>query len=504
MAVPVLAGAIGGLVGLISVGFIELSGYLFSIGAGKDGAHWSLVLLLPAAAGVVSGLLCVRTTNKTPPGPAEVIRAKFEGLRLVSIKDGILGAAASFSSLSFGASVGAYGPIVHLGSTLSAHLMRPFGSKNATEIGLGCGCAAAIAAAFNAPLAGMVFAHEVILRHYSLRAFAPIALAALVSNWVSRHVFERPAFVQAISMTDLDATESLLFAVVGLACGLLAWVIIKGCLGLTAITQKLLLPPWVLPAAGGLAAGTIALLVGAPEILGGGKPLIDMMAAGVINDLGTAGTIFAAKLLATLLCVGLTVAGGLFSPALVIGMMFGLSFGLGINAAFPEAGLAPPIVYALVGMFATGAPVIGAPLAGILIAVEFSQNYLLALSVAISIVVSTLVSARMAGGSYYQLQVRRAGIAVDAGPEERVLSKILLRDRMIGASSKEDPSLGSLVTMDEGTSVWDALGRTSGRDDQRIAVTNDGGDVIGVVKVEDLLKELAQLNRSFRKEEGGL
>ena len=504
LAMLALAAVIGALVGLFSVGFIELSGWLFAHGVGADGAHWSLILLLPAVAGVVSGLLCIRTSNKSPPGPAEVVRAKFEGLRLVSVKDGMLGSLASFTSLSLGGSVGAYGPLVHMGSTMSAQLMRLVGPKTASEIGLGCGCAAAIAAAFNAPLAGMVFAHEVILRHYSLRAFAPIASAALMSNWVSRHVFERPAFIETISMVRLGAVESLLFAVVGLACGVLAWMIIKGCLGLNSLSRRLLVPPWALPALGGLGAGAIALGIGGTEILGGGKPLIDIVAGGHVDDGSKVALLLAGKFAATVLCVGLGMAGGLFSPSLVIGLLFGLGFGTGLHAAFPDAGFASPVVYALVGMFATGAPVIGAPLAGIMIAVEFSQSYLLASSVAISIVLSTLVTARTAGGSYYQLQALGAGIPVDAGPEQRVLMKVRLRDRMRKASLDEDPSLASLSRMDKEASVWEALGKSEGSSGGRVAVTDNEGKVVGVVNMEDLLKELAELNRSFREEEGGL
>ena len=505
LALLLLTAVLGAVVGLCSVGFIEISSWLFSRGVGAAGAHWILLLALPAGAGLLSGLLCMRTVTRSPPGPAEVVRAKSEGLRLLSVRDGIRGVLASFGGLAMGGSVGAYGPLVHMGSTLAAQITHLVAGRKAHEIGLGCGCAAAIAAAFNAPLAGIVFAHEVILKHYSLRLFAPVASAALLANLVTRHALDRPPFLEAVFMSSLSASESAIFALVGLACGLLACAIIHGCLWLVRWHRQFKTPPWLFPTLGGLSCGALAVVLGVPEILGGGKPLLDLIAADGIGSGEQVVLLLVAKFAATLLCIGFGMAGGLFSPALVIGALFGYAIGLGLETVFPTATFASAYIYALVGMFATAAPVIGAPLAGILIAVEFSQSYPLAVSVAVAIVVSSFIAGRLAGGSYYQLQLKRSGIHPEAGPEQRELAQIKLRNRMqIISSADQEESLASALRINVDKSVWDALDVASAIPGERLAVVDDDDQIIGMVTVEELLLEHARLNRRYRKEEGQL
>lgn len=509
LAMLVLAAVLGAIVAVVAVGFIEGSAWMFAHGVGSADAPVAYVLLLPAIAGILSGVLCSRVRHKVPPGPADVVRARTSptGRRDLNLHDGLLGALASFTCLSLGGSVGAYGPLVHMGSTLAAHLERWF-TKLDFQAGLGCGAAAAIAAAFNAPLAGVVFAHEVILRQYSLRMFVPVASAALMANLVSRQLLGHTTFLEAelVRMGELSLTESALFATVGLAAGFLASGIIHGCLGLARWHQRFRLPPWVFPALGGLAAGAIALAIDAPEILGGGKPLIEAIAGGQVGSPGSFVILLVAKFAATLLCIGLGMAGGLFSPALVIGALFGGSLGLLFANLLPATALAPVYVYALVGMFATAAPVIGAPLGGILIAVEFSNSYPLAVSVALAIVVSTLVASRLAGGSYYQRQLVVAGVPLEAGPEQLVLREIKVRNRM--QSAPLDPGkLAELVgarTLKPDDSLWDALEVASGILGERLAVVDDAGAVIGVVVLEEVMLEGIRLNQRFRAEEGAL
>lgn len=497
----VLAAILGAALAFVVILFIHGSAWIFSNTLGNANEQLWLVILLPCLAGGISGWLCAKTLHKVPPGPADVVRAKLNGLRFLSLRDGALAGSASFLCLSFGGSVGAYAPVVHLGSTIAGHACRKFGRRG-IEIGLGIGCAAAIAAAFNAPLAGIIFAHEVILKNYSLRAFAPVATAALAANWVVSEWLARDNFLGTAipTMQEIAGSEVLIFVGVGLACGLLASGIIHGCIELNRQRQKITTLVWVLPAVGGLAAGLIAVAIGSTEILGATQPLIAQIASG--EDLANAQTLLLAKLLATLACIGLGMAGGLFSPALLLGALFGYSCGELLIAIFPQAELPALAVFALVGMFATAVPVIGAPMAGILIAVEFSQSYPFAISVAIAIVVASLVSVRLAGGSYYQRQLRAAGVNIYAGPEERSLSEISVHSRMKPVSPEHAQKFAITITNTD--NLWQALERAQGSVNEQIGVVDKDGQLIGYLLVEELLLEQAQLNRQFRREESEL
>lgn len=495
------AAVLGSVVALVVVAFIEGSAWLFAHGVGAAGASVLLVLLLPAVAGAISGWLCDRTMHRSAPGPADVMRAKLGGLRLLSLRDGALAAGASFVGLALGGSVGAYGPVVHLGSTIAAHAARLFG-RRAIETGMGCGCAAAIAAVFNAPLAGIIFAHEVILKQHSLRMFAPVATAALAASWVARNGLGRDNFLGFVQMEQITTSDGIVFVFVGIACGLLASGIVHGCLALNAWRRSQPYPAWFLPAVGGLAAGAIAATLDAPEILGGGKSFIDGIADGTAP--GNFAILFVAKLLATLACIGLGMAGGLFSPALLIGALFGHTLGEVATYAWPDAELSSMVVYTLVGMFATAAPVIGAPLAGILIAVEFSASYPFALSVAVAIVVASFVSGRLAGGSYYQLQLAAAGVNLRAGPEERILAATSVRARMQQLAPADAQTFVHARRIAITASLWDAVVLAKHEVGEQLLVVDAGGQPVGKLLLEELLLEQSELNRRFRAEEGEL
>ena len=149
-----------------------------------------LTVIIPAAGGLLVGFIVKHISDQRPHNPADVILAAQSSMKLtgLSIRDGILNFLGAIISLASGASVGQYGPIVNMGATLSANLRRFSGTD--TTVLIGCGVAAAISAAFNAPIAGVIFAHEVILRHYSLRAFAPITIAASAAFYNSKFVFD--------------------------------------------------------------------------------------------------------------------------------------------------------------------------------------------------------------------------------------------------------------------------------------------------------------------------
>ena len=172
---------------------------------------------VPAAGGLIVGVVHrYFVAERRPHGPPDLIRA-VQGLdgRLPA-RSGLLSALTSLVSLGTGASVGQYGPLAHLGATLGSLLSRlSRHTERTATVWVGCGVAAAISTAFNAPLAGIVFAHEVILRHYSLRAFAPITVAAAIGHVIANVVFERPPLFRVEAVTVDFTPEFLGFILIG-------------------------------------------------------------------------------------------------------------------------------------------------------------------------------------------------------------------------------------------------------------------------------------------------
>ena len=193
-----VAGALASLAAILFVDLvITLNDWLLISPRSRimvDDARWVLLatVCVPAAGGLVVGLLHRCIPERRPHGPPDVIRAA-QGMEVrIAPRSGFLSALSSLVSLGAGASVGQYGPLVHLGATLGSLASR-IGRQGRwmVTVGTGCGVAAAISTAFTAPVAGIIFAHEVILRHYSLRAFAPITVASTVGYVIAVVGFER-------------------------------------------------------------------------------------------------------------------------------------------------------------------------------------------------------------------------------------------------------------------------------------------------------------------------
>ena len=196
------------------------------------------------------------------------------------------------------------------------------------SIGIACGVAAAISTAFNAPIAALIFTHEVILRHYSLRMFTAVTVASACGYLIANVLFERPPLL----LIDFDGRfywpEFFLFALEGIACGMLAVAFMKLLYRTTQLAAAVRLPQALKPMLAGLAVGLLALQV--PEILGAGEKVFQQAAAGGTYEIDGLLLILVAKLLATVLCIGFGFAGGVIFPSLLIGVLFGALFALSL------------------------------------------------------------------------------------------------------------------------------------------------------------------------------
>ncbi len=401
---------------------------------------------VPAVGGLLVGLLVRNLVAEGRGlGPPDAILAAQTGGRGPGLRSGAGSTLAALVSLGCGASVGQYGPLVYLGSmfgALAGRMERRLGDLR--PIAIGCGVAAAIATAFNAPIAGLVFAHEVILRHYSLRAFAPVTVAAAVGYVLANVVFQRPPLFLVEFEGVRHSYEFALFALEGvLAAGLaVGFMRLVERAGRAAAASRL--PPWARPMAAGLALGVTALFV--PEVLGIGQETLRFATIPGAFRLEDLALILGAKLALTALCVGFGFVGGVFSPALLIGILGGALYGSALSLWLPVAH-SGVVVYAVCGMMAVTSPVIGAPLTTILIVFELTHSYDLTVAAMVAVVFANLVAYRVYGRSMFDVQLARRGFDLSQGRDKAILDGLPVTGCMSGECSRLDPgaSVAQLV-----------------------------------------------------------
>ncbi|MEY3042315.1 MAG: hypothetical protein RLZZ174_1397 [Pseudomonadota bacterium] len=354
-------------------------------------------------------------------GPADSILSAHQSGNTLDVRAGLGSTLAAFLSAGGGASVGQYGPLVHFGATLAALVGKLGGTKVRSDTFIGCGVAAAISAGFNAPLAGMVFAHEAILRHYSWRAIAPISIASIAASATAQHFFGGSVVfsVEPIPFALLDVMPYVLLA--GPLAGLTAVAFLHSVRSIARWAPGSGLGPERNILLAALLCGLIGMAV--PEILG--------LGTGTVNDtldgrfaLATLGILLVAKLAASALCLGLGLYGGILSPALFIGA----SLGAGVAAALSGLGLevAAPVL-TVAAMVAVGGAVIGAPIAAILIALEMTGSYPYAVAALLTVTLAALVSQRLFGLSYFDRQLMDRSINIQAGRQT-----IALQEQTVG------------------------------------------------------------------------
>ena len=342
-------------------------------------------------------------------GPADSIYAAHRTDNELDVRAGFGSTLAAFISASGGASVGQYGPLVHFGATMGSFLRQMTGGVLTTDVFIGCGVAGAIAAGFNAPIAGLVFAHEAILRHFSMRAIAPIAIASISAVWFSDRLFDvAPLF--SLDSSGFDMAQMLPSALVaGPIFGIVAVLFM---LAIRYSARFAATSGWS-PARLLFSAAIITGLAGTavPEVLGlGTGPLAHMLEGGFAFEF--LAVLLVLKLALTALCIGFGMFGGVFSPALFVGAATGAICGR-IIAALGIIGAAPTL--AICGMAAVASAVIGAPVSGVVIILEMTMSYEFALAAMLSIVVAIIVSNLLFGHSFFDRQLLDRGINVAQG-----------------------------------------------------------------------------------------
>lgn len=414
-------------------------------------------------------------------GPADSIHAAHRTDNELDVKSGLGSTLAAFISAGGGASIGQYGPLVHFGATIGSLIRRKTGGILSTDIFIGCGVAGAISAGFDTPIAGIIFAHEAILRHFSLRAIAPIAIASITAAWVRDRIFDgAPLFLIDSSVAD---TGTLLPAalIAGPFFGLLAVTFMLAVRYSAALAKATQWSPPMLIAIATLIMGLIATFV--PETLGFGMGAMQQMLDGAFSG-GYLALILIAKLVATALCIGFGFFGGMFSPALFVGMAAG-SLGARLVGSLGFAVAAPGM--AICGMAAVGSAVIGAPIAGVLIILEMTMSYEFAMAAMLAVVTSNLVSHLIFGHSFFDRQLLDRGIDVSRGRGhlemmEMPVSGILSADYI---SVRPDATVGDVIDIMVGKEPTNV----SGSSYAEAYIIRADGEFIGKVSLTELLKK---------------
>lgn len=423
--------AIGAIASLFAIGFVEAIKWLNDLlfvtfhsrqSVPPQSALRMLFFLPPVIGGLIVGLLIKLIADKRPHGPADIIQSVQSG-QGISPKTGFVTAAAALVGMGSGASVGQYGSLAHLGATIGSAISRV--SKVEPGLGIGCGVAAAISTAFSAPIAGIIFAHEVVLRHYSLRAFAPITVASSTGLFIANQIFHRPALFEIAAVRSAVAAEFFAFVFIGASGALVAVLFMRAILAAGRLSSWLPMPNWLKPALAGVCVGITAQWI--PEILGTGNEALRFAITPQAYGTVELGITMIAKILATALCLGLGFAGGVFSPALLIGVLFGAMLGHAAEFLYSDfySGLE---FYAICGMVAVTSPVLGAPLTTILIVFELTRNYGLTTAVMVSVVFSNLVAYRLFGRSLFDRQLSMRGFDLSLGRDKVRLTQTRLSD----------------------------------------------------------------------------
>ena len=321
------------------------------------GLPWYWVVLIPTLGGLLVGLILHRFTRD---GRARSVGDVILGAALhdgrVETRAGVASALASLITLSTGGSSGREGPVVHLAAVISTKVSRFIKADGITGRDLlGCAVAAAVSASFNAPIAGALFALEVVLRHFAVHAFAPIVIASAAGTVINRLEFGGLTEFVLPSLGDVQFYVELpAFLLLGLTCGLVSVVLMRSIFWAEDFGNYLQartgLARWLRPAVAGAILGIIALWF--PHIIGVGYETTSRALVGelVLHEV----IIFAVlKVAAVAITLGGRMGGGVFSPSLMVGALTGLAFGLIATGVFPEISGSSSL-YALAGMGAGG------------------------------------------------------------------------------------------------------------------------------------------------------
>lgn len=438
LALAVAAGVAAG-VGVVLIDELLALLRWIAFGIGFDGHLTDIdlgparFLLMPVLGGLLVGLTSALLRRWRPREIVDAIEANALLGGRMSVADSLGLVAATLLSGGFGASVGMEAAYTQLGSALASRLGRYVElRRDDVRTLVGCGAAAAIAAAFNAPLTGAFYAFELIIGSYTLQTLAPVGIAALTGALVVRGlVGSTPIFVVWHEI-NISASDYPAFFGLGLASAGLGILVMKGVTSTEALFRSLAVPRWARPAIGGLLIGVIALPF--PQILGSGHGgIMQVLHSGFYLPF-LAGLIVA-KIVASAVSIGSGFRGGLFSTSLFLGSLFGSFVGAGLARFVPQLG-ADSLVYAMVGMGAVAAAIVGAPITMIMIVLETTGDFGAMIGVMVGVVTAAIAVRHWFGYSFATWRFHLRGLSIRSPEDVGWINELL-----VGPMMRRDPAV---------------------------------------------------------------
>ena len=477
VVVALLIGALSGLAAAALVGMIDWIGLLIPSVDGEGHPPWWIVLI-PAAGGLLIGPIVTKAAPETKGhGVPEVMLAVARNRGVIRARVAVLKAISAAITIGTGGSAGREGPIVQIGSAVgsaSGTLLRR--KPEMVRMLVACGAAGGIAASFNTPIAGVIFALEVILRDFTGRAFATVVIAAVTASVVSRGILGQAAFFDVPAHSVVSHWELLSYAALGVLGAVVARIFVVVLYRIEDAFEDLPFPGVLKPALGGLLLGGLAWFM--PGVLGTGHGTIEQALHGELLVGGMLALAFA-KILATSFTLGSGGSGGVFAPSLFMGAMLGGAFGAAMNLVFPQL-QAHPGAYALVGMGVVFTGATWAAMSGILFLFELTRDYGLILPMMIACVTSLLVARRLAPDTIYTRKLLRRGIDLDAR------SPVQLTDVLVEAVMTPNPE-----TIRADTPLRTLLSQVDASHHSGFPVVDERGRALGIITAAELIDGMA-------------
>ncbi len=490
---PVLAVVVGlasGLGAEVFRSLIELftvAATGFADPAARPGApHPSFPVLGPCfvvAVPVVAGLLYGPLVHRFAPearggGVPEVMLAVARHGGRIRPRVVLVKTLASSLCIGGGGSVGRDGPIVQIGAAMGSTLAQWLRlDDNRVRLLVACGAAGGVAATFNAPLAGVFFAMELVLRRWASEAFAMVVLSSVTASLLGRALLGDEPFLDLEPVVVEQLVAYPLFAALGLVAGVFAVGFTRAVYGVETLCDRLWRgPEWLRPGVGGIPLGV--LLLALPQMYGVGYPVLGTAVAGGYGIVFLL-VLLVGKVLATSLTIGIGGSGGVFAPTLFCGAVLGAAVGQSLDLLVPGA-TGPAAAYALVGMAAVFGGGARAPITAVVVVFELTGEYSLILPLMLAVVLASAVAGAMTRETVYTAKLLRRGIDIDEPADAA------LRRRPVG-----DFAVPSATPVVVGTPLQDVAASLADSGEPCVPVVDGEQRYAGLLDAGTLMNALA-------------
>lgn len=479
----VIIGLLGGLgnyafrkmIEFVHWGVFEQSEHLF----GYSLEEWSLTRIAVVLCPAVGGLLVIplwywfgKDLKGGFSGFLEKVNLRGAKLQLRPIFTRGFGSAITIGT---GGSAGQEGPIAMIGGAIGSQFGQLFKmSGDRLKVLVACGAAAGVAATFNAPIAGVFFAQEIVLlSSFELSSFTSIVIASGMATVVSRALLGNVPELYAPVYLVNSYWELLLYVLLGLLIGLLATLFIDTHFRIKDKFSELKIPKLAKPLLGGLLVGIIG--IGFPQVFGNGYEFMESVLLGNQTWYLLAALVLI-KAVATSITLGSGLPGGLFAPCLYLGAVAGGAFGHVAVKLFPQTPLAPG-AYALVGMGAFLSAATHAPMTSIFLLFEITDSYEVIVPIMLTCVIGTAIARHFKKDSLETVELSRAGIDLEAGKERNIMKSLQVGDVMV----RDVQTIPEHMTLGQFARFIEKAEHTN------FPLVNAQGELAGIISVQDFM-----------------